>query len=81
MDNCSRQTEVKFAIDSCYLKNLKKRLGIHSSTELTRSAMTLLDWVSGEINEGRVILTTDANGGQIHRLEMPELTKSTNQTV
>jgi len=75
------KTEVRVAIDSNFLNTLEKRLGITKSTDLTRVALSLLDWASEETKEGRLILSTDSEGKQAHRLVMPELsniTKSAN---
>ena len=77
MGTCSRKIEIKVAIDCCYLDNLKNRLGANDSTHLIRTAMTLLDWASEEISAERVIISTDVYGGQIHRLVMQELSKTT----
>jgi hypothetical protein len=70
----SKKTEVRVAIDSNFLNKLENRLGISKSTDLARVALSLLDWASEETKEGRLILSTDSNGKQAHRLVMPELT-------
>lgn len=67
------KTEVRVSIDSNFLKELEKRLGISKSTDLARVALSLLDWVSEEAVEGRVILSTNSEGKDAHRLVMPEL--------
>ena len=74
MTNQSKKTEVRVAIDSNFLKKLENRLGISKSTDLARVALSLLDWASEEAKEGRLILSTDNQGKQAHRLVMPELT-------
>ena len=75
MKNASKKQEVRLAIDSDFLQQLEDRLNIHKSTELTRAALTLLDWASKEAEGGRVILSTDKEGKDAHRLVMPELSK------
>ena len=74
MGSQSKKTEIRVAIDSNFLNKLEKRLNISKSTDLTRVALSLLDWASGEAKEGRLILSTDNEGKQAHRLVMPELT-------
>ncbi len=74
MANQPKKTEVRVAIDSNFLKELENRLGISRSTDLTRIALSLLDWASQETKQGRSILSTDSEGKQAHRLVMPELT-------
>jgi len=69
-----KKTEVRVAIDSDFLNELENRLGISKSTDLARVALSLLDWASEETKSGRLILSTDSEGKQAHRLVMPELT-------
>lgn len=71
----SKQTEVRVSIDSEFLNSLEDKLGIRKSTELTRVALSLLDWASEEAKNGRLILSTDNEGKDAHRLVMPELSK------
>jgi len=73
MGNKPKKTEVRVAIDSNFLKKLENRLGLTKSTDLTRVALSLLDWVSEETKEGRMILSTNKDGKNAHRLVMPEL--------
>jgi hypothetical protein len=67
------QTEVRFLIDSDFLETLKNRLGKSKATDIMRAALTLLDWATEEAEQGRVILSATEQGGDIHRLVMPEL--------
>jgi hypothetical protein len=69
----SNKTEIRVAIDSDFLQQLELRLGISKSTDLARVALSLLNWASEETKEGRLILSTDSDGKQVHRLVMPEL--------
>jgi hypothetical protein len=73
MENNTKKTEVRVAIDSNFLKKLENRLGLTKSTDVTRVALSLLDWVSEETKEGRMILSTNKDGKSTHRLVMPEL--------
>ena len=66
-------SEIRFTVDSEFLKELQRRLGIERSTDIARSALTLLDWASSETSSGRVILSSNAQGDDVHRLVMPEL--------
>ncbi|MFV2057886.1 MAG: hypothetical protein ACC707_15575 [Thiohalomonadales bacterium] len=74
MANQQKKTEVRVSLDSNFLNQLEKRLGISKSTDLARVALSLLGWASEEVKEGRQILSTDSEGKQAHRLVMPELT-------
>ena len=68
------QTEVRFTVDAAYLKQLQEKLGVDRATDVARSALTLLNWAAGEVNNGRLILSSSENGQDVHRLVMPELT-------
>ncbi|MFT4926838.1 MAG: hypothetical protein ACI8WB_002937 [Phenylobacterium sp.] len=71
----SKNTEIRVAVDTDFLKKVQKKLGLTKSTDITRAALTLLDWASDEMESNRVILSTNQNGEEIHRLVMPELSK------
>ena len=73
MSSMSNKTEVRVSIDSNFLNTLEERLGITKSTDLTRVALSLLDWASEEAKSGRLILSTNSEGKEAHRLVMPEL--------
>ena len=77
MNKMSNKTEVRVAIDSNFLNKLEERLGITKSTDLTRVALSLLDWASEEAKSGRLILSTNSEGKEAHRLVMPELSNIT----
>jgi len=65
--------EVRFNIDDSYIKSLQESLGGAKSPEVTKSALTLLNWAVSEVSKGRVILSADSKGEDIHRLAMPAL--------
>ena len=46
VDNAN--AEVRFSIDANFLRTLQQRLGVERSTDIARSALTLLDWASRE---------------------------------
>ena len=72
----SEKTEIRFTVDSKFLKELQERLGVERATEVTRSALTLLDWATSEAGRGRLILSSTEKGDEIHRLVMPELSQA-----
>ena len=74
VDNAN--AEVRFSIDANLLRTLQQRLGVERSTDIARSALTLLDWASREAANGRVILSTTDDGKDVHRLVMPELSQA-----
>ncbi len=69
----SIQTEVRLSIDSNFLKSLQKRLNLKKASDVTRVALSLLDWASDEASHNRTILSATKEGKDIHRLVMTEL--------
>ncbi len=67
--------EIRVSVDSDFLKKLENRLGLSKSTDVTRVALSLLDWVSDETYHDRMILSTTRDGNNAHRLVMPELSR------
>lgn len=61
------------SVDSDFIQELQARLGLSKSTDVTRVALSLLDWASEEVRNDRVILSSNAAGADVHRLVMPEL--------
>lgn len=67
--------EVRLSIDETFLKQLQEKIGDRArETDLVREAFTLLNWAVDEAAAGRVILSTNETGGEVHRLVMPSLT-------
>jgi len=68
--------EVRFTVDEDFIKRLQDSTGEKKVTDVTRDALTLLDWAVNEVQNGRVILSSDQSGSSVHRLAMPALTKA-----
>jgi len=68
-------TEVRFTVDADFLRKLQQRLGIDKATYIARAALTLLDWASAETEKGRIVLSSDDLGKEVHRLVMPEFSR------
>jgi hypothetical protein len=65
--------EIRVSIDDEFARQLQERLGVKKATEVVKSAMTLLAWAADEASQGRVILSSDATGGNLRQLVMPGL--------
>ena len=65
--------EVRFTVDDDFIKKLQSSLNVKTTPEVTKSALTLLNWAVGEVSKGRVILSSTDSGDQVHRLAMPAL--------
>ena len=71
----SEQLEIRLLVDKKYLEKLQKRIGTTKATDLTRTALTLLDWATVEAEQGRLVLSSDPEGGDVRQLAMPELSR------
>ncbi len=68
--------EVRFNIDEAFLRNLQEKVGGSAkATDITKDALTIFNWAVGEAAAGRVVLSTNAAGEDVHRLVMPTLTQ------
>ncbi len=62
--------EVRFKTDDEFINKLAQTLGLKSANEVTREALTLLNWAANEVKNNRVILSADPEGKDVHRLVM-----------
>jgi hypothetical protein len=69
----NKKTEVRFAIDQDFLEKMQKALGQSKTTDIARTAFTILDWAANEVKNGRQILSSDPEGSDVHRLVVPGL--------
>ncbi|HJS18997.1 MAG TPA: hypothetical protein VJ785_09610 [Anaerolineales bacterium] len=65
--------EVRIKVDDEFMKDLKKQLGNATATDVTVDALTLLNWAVEEAKAGRVILSAERDGTDVHQLAMPAL--------
>lgn len=62
------------SVDEAFMKGIQEIVGGQVPTqELMRDALTILNWAMREAAAGRVVLSTNADGKDIHRLVMPVL--------
>jgi hypothetical protein len=66
--------EVRINVDDDYINNIKKELGIKTSTQITSEAFSLLAWAIDQKKKGREIISASGDG-QAYRLLMPSLEK------
>jgi hypothetical protein len=64
--------ELRVNVDDDFVKKLQENLKA-KTPDIAKSALTLLNWAVEEVSKGRVILSTDEKGEQVHRLAMPAL--------
>jgi hypothetical protein len=68
-----RYMEIRVSVDDKSAEQLQEKLGTTKATDIAKSALTLLNWAVNEVANGRVILSSDSDGENLHRLVMPEL--------
>jgi hypothetical protein len=64
--------ELRVNVDDQFIRNLQKSLGA-KTPEIAKSALTMLSWAVNEVSKGRVILSSDEKGDNVHKLAMPTL--------
>lgn len=72
--------EIRLSVDDGFLKGIQETVGGQAKvTDLTRDALTIFNWAVREAAAGRVVLSTNASGEEIHRLVMPVLAQVENK--
>ena len=66
-------SEIRLNVDDSLIESLKNATGIDKTSQLTNEALNLLKWVALETKQGRVLLTSNAEGGDIHKIVIPSL--------
>jgi hypothetical protein len=56
--------QVRFEVDDDFLKSLQELTGTTKNYVLGGDALSLLKWAATEIKKGRVLLTTNKDGGE-----------------
>lgn len=67
----AEKVEVRFLIDQEFMKQLQDKLGSEKTTELAKTAFTVLNWAADEAKAGRFILSSAPDGSEVHRLAVP----------
>lgn len=67
--------EIRFDIDKEFIRELGTKLGEQKTTKITKEALTLLNWAVNEIQNNRVILSSNEEGEDIKQLAMPGFEK------
>lgn len=67
--------EIRINVEDEFMESLRKKMSEPRATEVTRDALSLLSWAVNEAREGRVILSAQRDGSDVHKLAMPALEK------
>lgn len=65
------KTEVRFVVDEDFLRELQEKLGQSKTTDVAKTALTLLNWAAEEARDGRVVLSSKPDGSDVHKLAVP----------
>jgi len=66
-------TAIRFQVPERYMSSLKGKLGLATDLDVVQEALTILAWAADEKERGRLILSTNKDGGDIKRLAMRSL--------
>ncbi len=68
--------QVRLNIDDAFLRDIQDKVGGQARVaDLAKDAFTLLRWAVDEVASGRVVLSADCRGAELHRLVMPTLAR------
>lgn len=70
-----RDAEIRLKVDAAFLEDLKQKLGIESTRDLTQEAFAILNWVVDELQNNRIVISTRPDGSDIHRITSPALAR------
>ena len=57
--------ELRFKVDDNFMKDLKNNLNEQNTCKVFEDAFTLLNWITSENKQNRVIASVDENGENI----------------
>ena len=61
-------SEIRAKVNQEFMNELRSSMGVKTSTEVIREALTLLKWAIEEVRGKRMIFSATADGSDIHRL-------------
>lgn len=62
------RTEVRVLVGKTFLGKLQDRLGGARPSEIVKQALGVYDWMTSEVDRGRVVVSASSDGTDIHRL-------------
>ena len=67
---------IRLNIDDAFMRELQDKVGGQTQVaDLAKDAFAVLCWAIEEVASGRVVLSADCRGGELHRLVMPTLAR------
>ncbi len=68
--------QIRLNIDDAFLRDMQRKVGDAATvSDLVRDAFTILNWAVDEAVNGRVVLSANRDGDELHRLVMPTLSR------
>ncbi len=68
--------EVRLSVNQDFMDQLKRETGVDQASQLTKDALTLLDWAVSEVKKGRVLISVDENGQDPRKIVTTTLEKA-----
>jgi hypothetical protein len=67
--------DIRLSVDKDFIESLKRETGITDASQLTGEALAFYMWALSEVRAGRVLLSTDQQGGDVRKIDFPTLEK------
>lgn len=69
--------EIRLDIDPDFMKEVLRKVGKAKATDVMREALAFYDWAATEAQNGRVIASSDKEGGAVRQVVLPGLERVT----
>jgi hypothetical protein len=68
--------ELRLDIDREFMKEVQSKVGKTKATDVMREALAFYNWAATEAANGRVVASSDSNGGQVKQAVLPGLERA-----
>lgn len=65
--------DIRVQVADDFMSALRRTLGLKTNADVVQEALTLMNWAAEEKRRGRLILSSDLEGGRVERLAMRTL--------
>ena len=66
----------RVSIDDEFMNEMQVYMKASSPAQVTREALTLLNWAMSEVKRGRSIYSANSDSTDVHKLAMPALIRA-----
>lgn len=65
--------ELRFQVDDRLMEQLAARTRLDKPADIGREALAFFNWGTAEADAGRIVISTDVSGGEVHKPVLPTL--------